>query len=86
MIATLARARVALRLLSVTFMRDQRGFTLIEVLVVLVLIGVLSGLAIAQYAGFRSRGFNGVYLSQQETRIRRYHEIIDDYIEGRRAQ
>ncbi|MBT6584167.1 MAG: hypothetical protein HON77_07655, partial [Gammaproteobacteria bacterium] len=33
--------------------------------------------------GFRSRGFKGVYLSNQEKRIRRYHELIDDYIEGR---
>jgi len=40
---------------------------------------------LTQQRGFRSRGFKGVYLSQQETRIRRYHEIIDDYIEGRRS-
>jgi type IV pilus assembly protein PilA len=39
-------------------MRDQRGFTLIEVLVVIVLVGVLSGLAISQYASFRSRGYD----------------------------
>jgi prepilin-type N-terminal cleavage/methylation domain-containing protein len=45
-------------LLSVIGMRDQRGFTLIEVLVVIVLIGVLSGLAISQYASFRARGFD----------------------------
>ena len=38
---------------------------------------------VTQQRGFRSRGFNGVYLSRQETRIRRYHELIDDYIEGR---
>ena len=37
-----------------------------------------------QQKGFRSRGFKGVYLSKQETRIRRYHELIDDYIEGER--
>lgn len=37
-----------------------------------------------QQRGFRSRGFKGVYLAQQENRIRRYHELIDDYIEGRR--
>ena len=37
-----------------------------------------------QQAGFRSRGYRGVYLSGQESRIRRYHELIDDYIEGRR--
>ncbi|MCZ6710330.1 MAG: aromatic ring-hydroxylating dioxygenase subunit alpha [Gammaproteobacteria bacterium] len=37
-----------------------------------------------QQKGFRSRGFKGVYLSNQEDRVRRYHELIDDYIEGRR--
>ena len=38
---------------------------------------------VTQQRGFRSRGFKGVYLARQETRIRRYHELIDDYIEGR---
>lgn len=37
-----------------------------------------------QQLGFRSRGYTGVYLSGQEARIRRYHEVIDDYIDGRR--
>ena len=35
-----------------------------------------------QQLGFRSRGFEGVYLSGQEARIRRYHELIDEYIQG----
>ncbi len=39
---------------------------------------------VTQQRGFRSRGFKGVYLAKQEERIRRYHEMIDDYIEGRR--
>jgi phenylpropionate dioxygenase-like ring-hydroxylating dioxygenase large terminal subunit len=39
---------------------------------------------VRQQTGFRSRGFKGVYLATQENRIRRYHELIDDYIEGRR--
>jgi len=38
---------------------------------------------VQQQKGFRSRGFKGVYLSNQENRVRRYHELIDDYIEGR---
>ena len=42
------------------------------------------GMTAGQQLGFRSRGFKGVYLSGQERRIRRYHEVIDDYIEGRR--
>jgi phenylpropionate dioxygenase-like ring-hydroxylating dioxygenase large terminal subunit len=39
---------------------------------------------VRQQTGFRSRGFKGVYLANQESRVRRYHELIDDYIEGRR--
>ncbi len=39
---------------------------------------------VRQQTGFRSRGFKGVYLSNQESRVSRYHELIDDYIEGRR--
>lgn len=35
---------------------------------------------VTQQRGFRSRGFSGVYLSNQEKRIRRYHELIDDSI------
>ncbi len=38
---------------------------------------------VTQQRGFRSRGYKGAYLSNQEKRIRRYHELIDDYIEGR---
>jgi phenylpropionate dioxygenase-like ring-hydroxylating dioxygenase large terminal subunit len=37
-----------------------------------------------QQAGFRSRGYKGAYLAGQESRVRRFHEMIDDYIEGRR--
>jgi phenylpropionate dioxygenase-like ring-hydroxylating dioxygenase large terminal subunit len=37
---------------------------------------------VKQQKGFRSRGFKGVYLSKQESRIRRYHELVDDYIDG----
>ena len=39
-----------------------------------------------QQAGFRSRGYEGAYLADQESRVRRYHELIDDYIEGRRPE
>lgn len=37
-----------------------------------------------QQLGVRSRGYQGAYISGQETRIARFHEVIDDYIAGRR--
>jgi phenylpropionate dioxygenase-like ring-hydroxylating dioxygenase large terminal subunit len=39
-----------------------------------------------QQLGFRSRGFQGVYLAGQEARIRRYHEVIDEYLDGKRPK
>ncbi len=35
-----------------------------------------------QQLGFRSRGFEGAYLAGQEARIRRYHEVLDEYLQG----
>ena len=49
---------MAFSLLRSRPMRDHRGFTLIEVLLVIVLLGVLSGIAIAQYESFRARGLD----------------------------
>ena len=40
----------------------------------------------AQQSGMRSRGYRGSYLSGQESRISRLHELVDDYIEGRRPE
>jgi len=42
------------------------------------------GITTGQQLGFRSRAYKGVYLAKQEHRIRRYHEVIDEYIEGKR--
>ncbi|MEH6386824.1 aromatic ring-hydroxylating oxygenase subunit alpha [Pseudomonas profundi] len=39
--------------------------------------------AIAQQQGLHSRGYEDAYLAGQESRVRRYHEVINDYIAGR---
>ncbi len=39
-----------------------------------------------QQAGFRSRGYRGATLAGQESRVGRFHETIDDYLEGRRPR
>ncbi len=40
--------------------------------------------AVGQQNGFHSRGYTDAILSGQESRVRRFHEVINDYIEGRR--
>lgn len=40
--------------------------------------------AVTQQRGFHSLGYEDPYLSGQESCIRRFHEILNDYLEGRR--
>ena len=41
-------------------------------------------LAETQQRGLRSMAFEDCYLAGQETRVRRFHEVLNDYLEGRR--
>ena len=38
----------------------------------------------AQQAGMHSRGYKDCYLAAQEARVRFFHEVLNDYLEGRR--
>lgn len=40
-------------------------------------------IAVNQQLGLHSRGYKDAYLSGQEDRVRRYHEVINDYLEQR---
>ena len=40
--------------------------------------------AVGQQLGFHSRGYTDAILSGQESRVRRFHEVLNDYLEGRR--
>lgn len=40
--------------------------------------------AVWQQKGLHSRGYQDAHLSEQEARIRRFHEVLNDYLEGRR--
>jgi phenylpropionate dioxygenase-like ring-hydroxylating dioxygenase large terminal subunit len=42
------------------------------------------GVAVMQQRGLRSRGYRDAKLSEQEARVRRFHEVLNDYLEGRR--
>lgn len=41
-------------------------------------------LAVTQQKGLRSMAFQQAYLAKQETRVGRFHEVLNDYLEGRR--
>lgn len=41
-------------------------------------------LAVTQQRGLRSMAFEDAYLAGQEARVRRFHEVLNDYLEGRR--
>lgn len=41
-------------------------------------------LAEGQQRGMHSRGYRDAYLTNQETRVRFFHEVLNDYLEGRR--
>ena len=63
--------------------KNQKGFTLIELMIVIAIIGILAAIAIPQFSAYRTRAFNSAALSD----LRNFKTSMEaDYADNQQYQ
>jgi len=62
--------------------RNQKGFTLIELMIVIAIIGILAAIAIPQFSSYRAKSYNSAALADArnlKTDLEGYYAEWDRY-------